>query len=56
MDLQKAKHWQYFHQRDLENHPLDLACFACAEEMRTAQMQVNHFLLGLGDTSSVDND
>ena len=43
MDLQKTKHWQYFHQQDLENHALHLACFACVKEMRTAQMQVNHF-------------
>ena len=47
MDLQKTKHWQYFRQQDLENHPSHLACFACVKVMTTAQMQVDSFLLGL---------
>ena len=47
MVLQKTKHWQYFCQQDLKNHPSALVCFACVEVTRTVQMQVNSSLLGL---------
>ena len=58
MVLQKTKHWQYFCQQDLKNHPSDLVCFAgdenCPDTGKFFLAEVE--MLNEGDTSSIDND